>query len=90
MEVDKAQKKLLHQLLLCSEQTMEPATPNSVQNASDTVSSNIKTVISLLEALPVGESFKYQCKKQKLDDEWSDCKAVKQDDHFVVSFGPEY
>ena len=90
MEVDKAQKKLLHQLLLCSEQTMEPATPNSVQNASDTVSSNIKTVISLLEALPVGESFTYQCKKQKLDDEWSDCKAVKQDDHFVVIFGPEF
>ena len=69
---------------------MEPATPNSVQNASDTVSSNIKTVISLLEALPVGESFTYQYKKQKLDDEWSDCKAVKQDDHFIVSFGPEF
>ena len=50
----------------------------------------VKTVISILEALPVGESFTYQCKKQKLDDEWSDCKAVKQDDHFVVSFGPEF
>ena len=69
---------------------MEPATPNSVQNDLNTVSSNIKMVISQLEALAVGETFVYQCKKQKLDDEWSDCKAVKQDGHFVVSVGPEF
>jgi hypothetical protein len=49
----------------------------------------IDTFISNIRSLPVGETFLYQCKSKTLTDEWTNCKAVKQDDHFLVTLYSE-